>query len=824
MAADTRIRRILLVIAPILLLAGCGEELPPPTGSADGYERVVLAELFTAVWCGNCKYSEEALDCLYDEEGPRRLAVIHWHPSIGGGDPFAFSFSDARVSDYQHLFGEQVRLPLCVFDGVAGIPEGTAATYSLYRHRYELEAALLSVARIALDPVADGNALTVGATVSGFPGGAAIDADLVVAIVEHDAPNPGVTGPDTLSYVGRAARSEAVSVTPGSKVERAISFTLEPSWKREDLYVVAFLQESTPAEGREYREVLQAAMTPVFPEEQPFYAFFAAAPDTNIGVPAGGERAIPFTITNTGTLDDTLTIDLPTGLLQIPASWTVTLKTVGGAEIITPTQSLLPAGGVINGLRIAVAAPVADSGTVGVVVTSTGSPALVDTLTFHLRAGDYGFELSASDLEIIPIVDLKSLTPVALANTGTLGDSVTVSIPLLDLPACGMPHGGGTWEVSLESESGAALGQSAPFGLPAGGETQRVNLAITACTDTDFVIPLIACSHGDPALSDTLHFSVTPRVYNFTLSSEETDTWVVVGAPERLAFEIENRGARDDILEIDLPATLQALPEGWQLDLTFADDLAVPTPHTLLVEAGQIVSEFGVTVGATTAGSGRFGLVVASHGDPRRADTLAFQITADEYGFELRAPAGSSAPLDPGTAVLLPVEVANTGTVNDLLFIDVPAELSEIPAGWQVHLSDPDSVAVSLPQLLAVGAGAADTSLRLYALASTEGEAHIGLVASSSSIPALTDTLIFILTAASSDYTLELTSGPTVIPVAVGSFGEAHFTIENTGSLDDTVSLLAESLEEPHPWGPPTLCRGSACYPPFTPVEVELAV
>ncbi len=68
---------LLLGLVTGILAGGCGEELPPSSVTSGGYPRVVLAELMTTTWCGWCPTAEEAMDRLFDEEGPTKLAVIH---------------------------------------------------------------------------------------------------------------------------------------------------------------------------------------------------------------------------------------------------------------------------------------------------------------------------------------------------------------------------------------------------------------------------------------------------------------------------------------------------------------------------------------------------------------------------------------------------------------------------------------------------------------------------------------------------------------------------------------------------------------------------
>ncbi len=809
----------------LALLAGCGKELPPAATTTDGYERVVLAELFTAVWCGNCPLAEAALDKLHDEaypapgsDGQPRLAVIHWHPSYGPGDPFAIPAADDRLAGYSSFFGSQVGLPMCIFNGASGIPNGTAQSYQQYREKFDQYAGLASPLRIELSGQLDGNRAVVETEVSVFPGASVPDeAELVVVVVEHHAPIPGAPG-ETMSYVARAAASATLEVGAAQGLTRETTLQLDPAWKRADLHLVAFVQELEPSPGHDFREVLQAAMTPLVKEQEDFYAFVLSTPEEEIGIAIGDSQNVPFSIHNTGTLADTLSVDLPPALVSVPADWIVEFVTSTGAGVPTPATLPLAPGETASGLRIRVAAPTAGSGSLALVVSSSGNPALVDTLTLALTSGTYGLELGADETDLSAIAERPVLAAFRLTNTGTLSDSASIDIPaaLNTLPA--------GWSVALSNPDGITLATPYALRLAPGATVADLTLKVTAGTEGTGRLGLVVASHGQPTLADTLTFTFTARLYDFTLSTPDDDVWVVVGAPAFVPFEIENTGARADLLRLDLSG-LQELPEGWNVSLGYDHDLPVETPYWLPLEAGAAATRFGLLLRAGTAAVGSVHLVVTSSGDPSLVDTLTFTITADQYAFELTAPDGTDLALEIGTPALAPLVIANTGTLDDTLIVDLPAPLSTIPQDWEVFLADAAGAEVSVPYLLPLAAGASESGLRLRALAPGEGEAEVVLVVSSRALPALADTLHFTLTAQIREYGFELTAAETVIYVSdLPITGAAAFEIVNTGIRDDEIHLAVQPVGSlPSGWETPIICeKEGTCWGPFYDADLPL--
>ncbi len=811
----------LVLLSAAALVNGCGKELPRPVDTTEGYDRVVLAELFTAVWCGNCGYAEAALDRLFEEEGlppqaPARLAVLHWHPSFGAGDPFAFEMSDARVSDYANFFTGQMGVPLAVFDGVADIREGSPASYDRYRTRFDLESSVSSPVRIDLAREVDGQQVTVEAQVGGYPGSPGGAGDLFVVIAEHHAINPSPTGADAFSYVARAGKSEAIAVAGSQSITRSFVFTLDPSWKRADLYIVAFLQEPAGASDEDLREVLQAAMIPLFAAEEDFHAFSLTAPSTEVGIDLSAPRFAPFALANTGTLSDTLRIDLPNALRDLPASWSVALTGESNeTEFVTPFLLPLDPGSSSHDMRLRVIAPDAGTGTLALTVSSLGDPALSDTLVFHLTAGSYGFELAAAERDLQATVGLPALAPLQLTNSGSLPDSISLAIPLelLDLPS--------GWLASVVNENDTALALPATIALAADETTNRLRLRVTPDSEGEGTLALVARSLGNPDLADTLRFTIRARLYDLRLSTSQSTVRMVVGSPAVAPLTIENRGSRDDLVTLDIPAALQSLPPDWEIALVYDGATPIALPYWLLVESGSTITRFGLRADAPAGGTATARLVARSTGDPSLADTLAVTFIADQSGVQIASLAGETIDVEPDVPLLSTMRITNSGTQNDLFIVDAPADLRVVPAGWELYWADASGEALSLPRLVPLDADAHTDEVRLHALATGDGTGTIGLVAASTNSPGLADTLIITVRAQSSQYRFDLTAPETEIAIAVGEFGFAPFEITNTGALEDVLELRVVSLENPHPWEIPILCQGGTCYGPG-PLEVPV--
>jgi len=812
-------RLVFPLLLGTLILAGCGDELPTTSGAADGYERVVLSELFTAVWCGNCPLAEEALDRLHDEEGPERLAVIHWHPSFGAGDPLSIPLADERVEDYRAILGDQPGLPVNVFNGAQGISQGNLQTYARYRARYESEAALLSDYRISITPDVRPSEFEVDVDVMAYPGTEARTLDLLLVLLEHPATNPGESGPEELSYTARAGKRREITVSGTGMVSETLLFDVAADGLEGfDLargHLVAFVQEREPSGDRDFREVLQAEMIPLVAAGEDFYAFRLDSDATERGLPLAATVELPVRIANTGTLDDTLTVDLPSEL-QDYGDWDVAFRSDLLGDPEPPFDVGLDAATSLFGLRLAVTAGDAGAAQLAVVVSSHGDPSLSDTLRFSLEAGTLDVDLAAAATNQGLVVGEATELSFTLTNAGTIRDSVLIAVDdgLTSIPT--------DWSVVLTDQNDATYIQPHALGLAAGETRSGWHLAVTASSEGAGDLGLVVTSLFDSTAADTVVYALRARAYDVTLSSTETNPRVVVDQSATVAFTVANRGARDDLVRLTMPAALQNVPAGWELALAY-DGLELETPYLLALGSGQSATGFALEVNAARIGLGRAQLVATSAGDPTAADTLAFTITANSYGYTVVLEDGFDVSLEPDVETSKTLTLTNTGSLDDTLLLTMPAALQSLPAGWTVTLTNPAGEPLLLPWYVNLEAGEADATVRLYALAPTAGSGSVSLVVTSAGAPALTDTIAITLTAQSSDYGVALAAPELTVQVEPGEYGEGHFEVTNTGAVPDQIMLRAEALVTPPAWTqPPVICEPGICWAPVYTIPYAL--
>jgi len=205
--------------------------------SAATQQKVVVAEDFTATWCQYCPGAARGLDQL-DDEQDSRLVVIAYHAS---GDPFYLIDYSTRSS----LYGVS-GIPTVVFDGVQQVVGGTygGTMYGEYLPIFNARKAVANPIDIFLtnevnDTVKAQIVNTSGQTVSG---------KLHFVLIQRHIAYPWQSMSE-LDYVNRGMLPNAsgvdVSIAPGQTHEATRSFTINPSWNRDNCRMVVFVQGSS---------------------------------------------------------------------------------------------------------------------------------------------------------------------------------------------------------------------------------------------------------------------------------------------------------------------------------------------------------------------------------------------------------------------------------------------------------------------------------------------------------------------------------------------------------------------------------------------------
>lgn len=523
-------RLLLLGLALGVVGIGCGKDLPV-SGSSDGEsERVVLTELFTSLNCANCPEAEEALDHLYDEEGPADLAVIHWHPTRTLPDALGIPESDDRYEAYAQKNSEIIGMPAAMFNGIAPIMGGTTETYDHYRNRFNSESVLAAQAEITLSPVLVGSQVQVGVEVETAEALLEGTFDLSIVLVEHKVPKPaGEPGPDTLSFVARVVSPHQITITMPSGQNHDTMLSIDPSFNQDRLYVVAILQEP------DFGEVLQAAMAKVEEEGPGTFGFSITAADTSHVVEVSEEPYFAhIRFENTGTLSDTLRIDLPEDYRSLPEGWSAFLCTEEGLCFPTPYDHYLTAGEVEEHLVIDLYALQPGEGWVGITVQSLGDPTLTDTLRIHFSTespGGYSFTATAPETEFQDVpLDLAVAADLVFENTGEMDDLLSVDI---DTDQSTVP---GDWALSICDKRGYCIGYHLDLPLSAGETNEDWIIDCIPSSAGSAHIVVTVKSTGDPTQTATLTFDIATAGasagFDRTVLGEMFTTWWCANCPE----------------------------------------------------------------------------------------------------------------------------------------------------------------------------------------------------------------------------------------------------------------------------------------------------
>jgi thiol-disulfide isomerase/thioredoxin len=241
-------KKLIFVLISVLIIVGLSGIVVPDFSTttpakaepeARGETRTVLAEQFTATWCGFCPNAAGGLKQLQDEVGIENFVVLAYHLS----DNMATAETDARATAY----------------GVSGIPDvwfdaslrqtgagSVSDAYNAYKAHYNTRRGSQSPITIASGGVIDGSTATVYAQLEKVD---SVSGSLNIRYVLYE--NGVNDGGTSYKNVVRKMEVDSVSSTdfPMSKEK---SFTIQSGWNSANLNAAIFVQVGTNG------EVLQA--------------------------------------------------------------------------------------------------------------------------------------------------------------------------------------------------------------------------------------------------------------------------------------------------------------------------------------------------------------------------------------------------------------------------------------------------------------------------------------------------------------------------------------------------------------------------------------
>jgi thiol-disulfide isomerase/thioredoxin len=194
--------------------------------------RGVVAELFTATWCGYCPYADDALGTIANDKGIENFVPIAWHSS--SSDPFYTAEAGARLG-YYGVTG----YPTCVFDGTDRVVGGSTSTYSNYLAYYENRRNSPSPLTIEfLSNSYDETKASVSVKIT-----------LEEAVAEGHVVHVAIWEDDIMSgrlfnYVERVGSTYEPLTAKNANDEQIIKrdFTLDAGWNKANLGVTVFVQ------------------------------------------------------------------------------------------------------------------------------------------------------------------------------------------------------------------------------------------------------------------------------------------------------------------------------------------------------------------------------------------------------------------------------------------------------------------------------------------------------------------------------------------------------------------------------------------------------
>lgn len=258
MLKQGRIHWQLVTLGPALALAALGSV---PASSAGGGEpardTAVVLELFTSQGCSTCPPAERVLTQVGLDEATRgRIVPLVFHVDYwneaGWVDPFSAREWTARQAAYDHVLGKGgpgMYTPQLVVNGSVHFPGGNEP-----RVRNEIAAGLAqptpaSVSLAVRKGEGSRPALNVDVTAELTESVPARKLQVLVALFENQLVTQvarGENGGRTLQgqyVVRRLENAFSLDPKPGTRMQRTLSFKLDPAWKPDQIGVAAFVQD-----------------------------------------------------------------------------------------------------------------------------------------------------------------------------------------------------------------------------------------------------------------------------------------------------------------------------------------------------------------------------------------------------------------------------------------------------------------------------------------------------------------------------------------------------------------------------------------------------
>ncbi len=337
-----------------------------PKPMAGTSQRTVLIEMFTGTWCTWCGVIKPAISRMLDEFGPDKLLMLAYH----NGDTMTDSTLDvSRRAFYQQPFGG---FPTTVIDGggyTTGLnlfivgsygspnpPGMSSQDYDAFKTKIQGELLPAKYTNMQITLSGDLTPTTASVTASVTATDPVTETALKMRFALYEDTlydSLQVNGPPVHKYVVRGLVETPFTITPGQTLTFSHDFTPNPSWDKNRMGVVGFVQDDA---RRSYTcfttrtcynsPVIQSAR---YHFVNPSTLYVRDDDVTNMDTPsmrgeymeaALSQAARPFDVWNTLDMMDTGTNDIrgSPNLLKMEEYGTIIWSAGSATSILTPSN------------------------------------------------------------------------------------------------------------------------------------------------------------------------------------------------------------------------------------------------------------------------------------------------------------------------------------------------------------------------------------------------------------------------------------------------------------------------------------------------------
>jgi len=295
----------------------------------------------------------EALVKLRRELGDSNLVILAYHPL--NNDPFGNSQTEERKNFYG-IRG----FPTVIFDGYRRVEGVKGDPYMDYKKEVEDRLSEKSPVKLKSLFTLNGDTIRVTTTLivkDSLPSGQFL---LFTVVFEDSIPYK-----ETLEqFVVRDILPEELSLKEGDTLILSYEVPLSSEWDRRHLGIVTFLQ------AEEVREVIQSTEGIL---SHPSYNFKLIVPETLKTVKVDSEALFNFTLENTGSLGDSLVVDIQPD--TFPEDWFFSLCS-GSVCYPLPHTLWLEQGASLSSLHVSITPESKGRGSVILLVRSISDSSL----------------------------------------------------------------------------------------------------------------------------------------------------------------------------------------------------------------------------------------------------------------------------------------------------------------------------------------------------------------------------------------------------------------------------------------------------------------